>query len=421
MNNAERLLFLSVQLLTLNAGNAQKKEEIETISSELAALRRQMEEEHGAENDVPSFDNGCVDGFVKFTKKEISHMPIRFRKLFVLGGCTVRAYKRLSCIRGGKEVYNYELRCRSEGYNIYASSNNFERARKKFLEELRIAEEFGSEANAASNFHEFSTYYFETFRKRKVAAETLKNDLQRYNFYLKPAFGSLPLKRITPARCQKLLDDVAAQGKNKTVNELYSLMNVIFNSAIAHNYIATNPLAIVVKESYESEHGSALTKAEEKALLAGTAGTEYQRCFAVALYTGLRPNEYGTAKIEGKFIIAVNSKRKTKRIEYKRIPIIPMLRPYLEGGEELRFPCHKSMWKAIKNILPNHKLYDLRTTFYTRCHECGVADVARMEFVGHSLGKLGDAYTDLSDEFLLKEGAKIFYDLCDNVCDNSEE
>ena len=41
--------------------------------------------------------------------------------------------------------------------------------------------------------------------------------------------------------------------------------------------------------------------------------------------------------------------------------------------------------------------------------ECGVADAARDEFVGHSLGALGNAYTDLSDEYLLKEGAKFKY------------
>lgn len=67
------------------------------------------------------------------------------------------------------------------------------------------------------------------------------------------------------------------------------------------------------------------------------------------------------------------------------------------------------MRMKIKKILPNHKLYDLRTTFYTRCTECGVADVARDEFVGHSLGALENAYTDLSDDFLLREGNKLNY------------
>lgn len=63
----------------------------------------------------------------------------------------------------------------------------------------------------------------------------------------------------------------------------------------------------------------------------------------------------------------------------------------------------------FNKLFPKHKLYDLRTTFYTRCQECGVADVARDKFVGHSLGALGNAYTDLSNEFLIREANKLNY------------
>ncbi len=152
-----------------------------------------------------------------------------------------------------------------------------------------------------------------------------------------------------------------------------------------------------------------MTKDEEHKLLSETAGTRYQLLFAVALYTGLRPNEFKTARIEGAFIVAVNSKRKSKMVEYKRIPITPMLRPYLENVDELHFVRLEYLRDKIKQILPQHILYDLRTTFNTRCTECGIADVARKTFMGHSLGKLDNAYTDLSDDFLIIEGEKLNY------------
>ncbi|MBQ5927459.1 MAG: hypothetical protein IIX01_06015, partial [Clostridia bacterium] len=113
------------------------------------------------------------------------------------------------------------------------------------------------------------------------------------------------------------------------------------------------------------------------------------------------------AFVKGAFVVAVNSKRKNGKVEYKRIPISKRLKPFLpkEGKLELCNPI--VLRNELKKILPNHKLYDLRTTFYTRCKECNVSENALKEFAGHSLGTLGNAYTDLSDEYLLKEGKKL--------------
>ena len=86
-----------------------------------------------------------------------------------------------------------------------------------------------------------------------------------------------------------------------------------------------------------------------------------------------------------------------------------MLAPYLQDIQAFEFPSEQVMRDKFNAILPHHILYDLRTTFYTRCKECGAADAARDEFVGHSLGALGNACTDLSDEYLLREGAKFKY------------
>ena len=401
--NEQKLLTLASKLVL--AGVTNNYSEIEKISEELAAeLRQPNDKDGGGTNAPPPFEQDKI-GFLKFNHKEILKMPKQFRRIFCVDNYIVHARRR----KRSKYGYHYEARYRRHGYNISVSSTDPEKLKEKFIEAINAAEQGESANKIPTTFHEFAIFYFDTFRSRKVKPLTLENDKYRYKNHLKPYFESMPIRSITPAKCQVLIDSFIKKGHYRTAEEVYSLLNCILKMAIAHGIIERNPLAVIVKERHQRQHGKALTKAEEQTLLTQTAGTRYQLLFAVALYTGLRPNEYYTARIEGDFIIAVNSKRKTHDIEYKRIPITQMLRPYLEGITELQFPRVEYMRDKFNSILPGHKLYDLRTTFYTRCQECGVAEVARMEFVGHSLGTLGDTYTDLSDEFLLKEGKKLKY------------
>lgn len=168
-----------------------------------------------------------------------------------------------------------------------------------------------------------------------------------------------------------------------------------------------------VRRPCEKSHGKALTKEEEILLLSTFKGTRFETMFAIALYCGLRPNEYSTARLsdDGKFIIAVNSKRKSKaNVEYKKIPVTPMLRGYINENMDIQVFSGEYIRKIFHKLFKDkHILYDLRTTFYTRLRECGVSDAARNEFVGHSEKALEQTYTDLSDEYLLKEGEKFKY------------
>lgn len=334
-------------------------------------------------------------------------MPRKFRQLFRVQGMTARVYRRQS--NAGN--YNYEIRLRTHGYNIYASSNNLEETKRKFIDKLVEYEKYGdTKSNVPQTFVKFTEYFFDNFYSRKVAAETLRIAKSQFKNHLSPYFGDVPIRRIVPKKCQELYDGLEEQGKGKTAEDVFSLLNVIFKAAIKHAIITHNPLDMVFHTKHEREHGTALTKEEEKKLLTETAGTPYQLMFAIGLYTGMRPNEYFTAKIEGDFIVANNSKRKNGKAELKKIPITPMLKPYLQPlVGKLEFTRLEQIRKKMRSILPNHKLYDLRTTFYTRCTECGIAEAALKKFVGHTLGGLADTYTDLCDEFLLKEGQKLVY------------
>ena len=359
---------------------------------------------------ITGFDSRGQDNeevFWRFSAKELSLMPKTFRKEFRTQGCTAHVRKR----RSGKNSWNYEIRYRRNGYNITASANNLDQAKHKFIEMLGSAEKCvkNKESTIPSTFDKFANYFFEKFYKRKVGQSTFRVAMSNYKNHVFPHFGDMPLKSITADKCQELLDRLIDEDKVRTEENVFTMLNMIFKAAVKHGVMAHNPIDMVFHTKHEREHGKALTKDEERKLLEQTAGTPYQLMFAIALYTGLRPNEYKTAVIDGDFVVANNSKRKNGKVESKKIPITPMLAPYLEGVNELHFTRLEQIRHKFNGILPNHKLYDLRTTFYTRCMECGVAEVATKTFVGHALGGMADTYTDLSDEFLYTEGQKLKY------------
>lgn len=398
----QKILELTGRLIL--ATSKQQIDEIYIIFQELAKVIQQMKQ---GDNISPCEEKQIemnLTGFLKFTNKEILEMPKTLRNSFRADGAVIYYRKR---IRSKKSI-SYEARYRRHGYNISRTAPTLDLLKDKILEALKNADKQPI-SNVPTTFTAFSDYYFEKYYKRRVSPKTYSSQINRFNLYLKPLFNSIALSKITPFECQKLFDNLAEQGKNKTAAELKSILNGIFDTAKRHNLIVNNPIDIVILNHYDKEHGKALSKDEEKRLLEATANTAYQLMFAVALYTGLRPNEYKTAKIEGKFVIAVNSKRKTNKIDYKKIPITKKLAPFLVGITELKFFGTNRIGEKFRKILPNHKLYDLRTTFYTRCQECGVAEVAIKKFVGHSLNGLAETYTDLSDEFLLKEAEKIDY------------
>ena len=402
MNQNE--IKLSANYIKKLASYPDANERIELYLDSLFATQPQKDTFNEPENSKSK----AVSSLLHFTYKEIKNMATTFKKVFIANGLAAHVIKKES----GKNSYCYEIRYRANGYCIIASSTNLQKAKEKFLAKTtptEINKYYVGKINKVEDcrtLKEFALFFFEKHRKEKVAAQTYKCDLNRINKYIFPAFGDMNIRQITPDKCQTLIEGIQAEGKGKTADEIYSLLSIIFKGAIAYGIITKSPLAIVQIQKHVYQHGVALSKDEEKLLLTRLIEPDFKIAAAIALYTGLRPNELETAQIKGDFIIAINSKRKNKKVEYKRIPIIDALRPYLENSIPT-LPTPQLLRRRVSAALPNHKLYDLRTTFYTRCDEYGVSQPARDEFVGHSGGALTNAYRDLSDEYLLKEARKL--------------
>lgn len=289
-----------------------------------------------------------------------------------------------------------------KNHKYYVYGKTRDTVRKKIIEYLKNGipkkkKKNKRETSVPTKFDPFAMFYFEKFRKKKVVDYTYKCNLNRYVNHIKPYLGGKPLKKITPSECQAVIDRITAAGKGKTANEVYSLLAYIFKGAILFGIIDKNPLSIVYREKHETKHGKAFTSEEINELIDKTKNSICQASYMILLCTRIRPNELASVRIDGDFIIAVNSKRKNKKVEYKKTPIIEELKPFLKEPVHLSSPLH--LRKQIGKFFPDHRLYDLRTTFYSKCVECGVAEPALKEFVGHSSGVLADSYTSLSDEY----------------------
>ncbi|MBQ8283456.1 MAG: hypothetical protein IJX75_00025 [Clostridia bacterium] len=345
-------------------------------------------------------------------------MSTTFKKEFIANGLCAHIIKRKS----GKRTFCYEIRYRSNGYNISASSKDLETAKQKFIAKTvpgEIEKYFVGKNSASipTTFSSFALYYFKKKRILNVAPETYRNDLNRLNKYLVPYFKEKPLLKITLHECQTLIDGIVEQEKFKTAEELCSLMRCIFRFAINNHLLVHSPTDALIFEGYEQENGIALTLEEERILFAGITEPTFAIALAIGLYTGLRPNEVKSAEIvdNGKFIRAINSKRRKKRRkstnrnqkEYKWIPISDKLRPYVENGIPA-LPSPQLIRRRLKNILPDHQLYDLRTTFETRCRSCNIEETALKAMMGQSFGQLGNAYTDVEKlkGYIFQEGKK---------------
>lgn len=399
MKLTEKLLNLSARL-TL----AKEKADVLTLAHELNDLSL----------DAITAEQTAQCGYSQnrhliFTEKEIMKMPKTFRKTFRDHGRTVHYRKRTD----GRYNCSYEIRYAKRPYDkhpITASGTTLEEAKARFIEKINSIDPTIDikKENLPTTFHDFSMYYFENYRIKAVKKQTFDNDMYRYRNHLKDYFASTPIKQIDSDMIQNFVDPYIEEDHIKTAKELVSLLSGIFKYAVEKKLIDRNPCKLVLIESYESEHGIPLTLEEEHHLIDSLKDNrKYLVPLAVVLYSGLRPCEYKTATIDGDFIKAENRKRHSKKVSYKYIPICNRLKEILGDTTELCFPHKSYMREKLIAACPGHKLYDLRTTFDTRCETYHIAEIARKSWMGHGLEKLRKAYGQLPDEWFIEEMKRI--------------
>ena len=117
-------LKLSANYIKKLASYPDASERIELYLDSLFATQTQK-----GSFDIQDESRSTVSSEIKFTKQEIKNMATTFKKVFIANGLIAHVLKRPS----GKNSFCYEIRYRSNGYDIRVSSTDLNTAKEKFL------------------------------------------------------------------------------------------------------------------------------------------------------------------------------------------------------------------------------------------------------------------------------------------------
>lgn len=331
-------------------------------------------------------------------------------------------------IRYRAETGVYEVRKQIDGVSYFGSSKNRDEAVRRFIQDIKnggkpvkgktalvdVPEEV---QKPLPPFNDVAVQWLE-LRKPLIKATTYEHYESLFRANIFPAYEGRRIDELKQSDCQELINRYLELCKYRTADKIYQALKAIFEFALGEELIERSPMRFVKPPQYEERGGRALTVDEERELLKLIAASKCDEVIKYALifllYTGIRRSELASAEIEDGFISVVCAKvRKGYNEKRRLIPITPMLAQWLPRFEldKLRAVRPDALTQAMKRLMPNHHLHELRHTFITRAQECGVAREVVSVWAGHAADntQTSNVYTHFSREFLKREGEKVYY------------
>lgn len=305
----------------------------------------------------------------------------------------------------------HQIRYRKEGYDKQFTSKSLQTVKAQFKAWVQSAnEETRDLLPKKTNFGTFAERYFNEVKRANVSEMTYKLLHRRLTVYILPIFGELPLRQITPLKCQSLLNGILSDGKGRTAEDVKVILGEIFRAAVGEKIIKENPMQFVKIPKHQRENGVALSVEEVTQFIAACKKSPYQKQFMLYLYTGIRRNELHSAVFESDFIIVACGKcRKGQKQKYRKIPIAPNLRQYLPITSDELAVKNDVLTGNFKKLCPAHHLYDLRHTFTTRTQESGISKTLVDIWTGHKDNRdmTASVYTHFSEQYQIEEIKKL--------------
>ena len=406
MTTAE--LNLTATYVTALASEPNATEKIKMLLQSLFAS-------YGKGTDFPAQETPKVkdvSSIITFSQKELSKMDKTFRKEFIANGMVAHVIKR----RRGKNAIVYEIRYRRNGFDISATSANFDEAKRRFIK-MTMPDELENHSKknyaGAKNSFRFITNEWLEFKKDKLNPRTHKNYESYSTRYLYPVLGDLMISQIKTIDINKIMSQV----EGRVYEDLRVILNSVFKYALASGIITHNPMLLIPFKKAERNSRRALTEEEVQKMIERLNMDEYsdyKRTFLILLFFGLRPCELEDASFEGNFLIARNAKRKNGKIEYKKIPICKQALEMLELDAPI-VSLHRTdvLNRIFKRIMDDEEVtqYFLRHTFATVCQQYVRPDIVNVWLGDSSERLVGRIYTHFPDKFMIEQMQNVVFDI----------
>lgn len=354
------------------------------------------------------YSANCIQRALTKKHKELKQIKMKFKEIINVEWLNAHLRQKPNGV--------YEIRCSIDYKAISGSGKTIDRAVENFITKFAATlggNEVKPPVNKSTLVNDFAEKWFELIKKPTVKPGTLAAYKSVYDKHCKLFFKKKIISELTAMQIQPLFVKLIDEGKNRTVHIVYNILSQLFKSAVAERVILNNPIDSVRIPKHEQKKGVALTMHEERALIKSIQGTFSELGLALLLYAGMRRGELNSARMENGFIVVTNGKTRRGMLNTERkIPITPMLAPYLNGLESLpTFPAGETLTHAFKRICPDHHLHELRHTFITRCQECGVPREVVSVWAGHAADHTmtSNVYTHFSDDYMKNEAKKVNY------------
>jgi integrase len=331
--------------------------------------------------------------------------------------------------------YKYTKSFSFDGKRYYVRGNTLEEVYTKKADKLRDLEQGRITVNKSMTVAEWTEICFSVY-KPNVSDTEKTNMLYRINKHILSVIGTMPINKVTPIQCQKILSSQADMSKSH-VTKLSQELHFIFECARKNHLILENPADdLSVPKGTEGKRRP-ITDDERKHFLIVAEQYKPFLLYKLMLYCGCRPTE--AAHCLGSDISVINDTpmlhiRGTKTANSDRFVPIPEyfypeikttapdapIAPNNDGHihtessykrllARLRREMNISMGcKVYRNrLVPPYPLaedfvpYDLRHTYCTDLCKMGVDVRIAQKLMGHSSIKItADIYTHVDMESL---------------------